>query len=581
MNKPVIRAKNLTKIYRLYHNQRYRLLDAFGLLVNQNGKFDTHTALDNINLEIYRGEKIAIIGRNGAGKSTLLKLICKVIRPTTGEIEISGNVHPLLEIGTGFLPDFTGRENVYAYLANYGVTGQDADQRFAEIVDFSELEEYIDQPAKTYSTGMKMRLMFAASTSIHPDILLLDEVLSVGDAYFTQKSYERIRDLCSENSTLILVTHDIYSAMNICDRFILLDNGKVKADGKSTEIHTTYADSIRKQEEHRLQLKRKKLIENKLNIKKYFYCELRTAESNANIFISDIILYDGNDKLFHLDVSDKKEEDYLITDTKESNWSEITIHKNKYARKFNKYGSIYHKLSFILPFDGDIINNQLKFFMTYYCDRTTVVNVEIQPTFSDDIYKGDLKLHKSDQWDNAILLLKQEKIEINDTFLINHKASRFGTKHIEITDIKFMDINGNETLIFDHDSSMKILMNFRINEENINEKPTICITFFKDGIVRTHRFWTNDILFSFRNSTEGTIEVAVDSIQFTYGTYIISFTIFREGYLEKNNTRRYFSISEGVYDSYFNSHEISINKNETSILLNDVLFTHPARWSLH
>src|SRR3989338_10098497 len=130
MNKPVIKTHNLTKIYKLYHNQRYRLLDAFGLLFKPEGKYDAHTALDNINLEIFQGEKIAIIGQNGAGKSTLLKLICKIIKPSSGDIQVTGTVHPLLEIGTGFLPDFTGKENVYTYLANLGVTREIADQKY-------------------------------------------------------------------------------------------------------------------------------------------------------------------------------------------------------------------------------------------------------------------------------------------------------------------------------------------------------------------------------------------------------------------------------------------------------------------
>lgn len=156
----VIRARDLRKVYRLYSSQHYKFLDMFGLLRKRAGAFTEHAALDGVTLDIRQGEKVAFIGRNGAGKSTLLKLVTRVIEPTSGALEVSGKVQALLQIGTGFHPDFTGRQNVYAYLAQLGVSGREADRQCKEIVEFAELEEYIDQPVKTYSTGMAVRLMF-------------------------------------------------------------------------------------------------------------------------------------------------------------------------------------------------------------------------------------------------------------------------------------------------------------------------------------------------------------------------------------------------------------------------------------
>src|SRR6476646_6560777 len=252
-----IRAASLTKVYRLYSRPSYRFLDMFGLLKAKPGAFTEHTALAGINLEIRRGEKVAIIGRNGAGKSTFLKLVTNVIQPTSGSLRVVGDVHALLQIGTGFHPDFTGRENVRAYLAQLGLSGAAAARRCEDAIAFAELEEYIDQPVKVYSTGMAMRLMFAASTAISPDLLVLDEVLGVGDAYFAQKSYERMRELCDRNgSTLLLVTHDIYSATRMCDRVIWLERGVVAMDGGAADVVKAYAESIRGQEEHRLRMKK-------------------------------------------------------------------------------------------------------------------------------------------------------------------------------------------------------------------------------------------------------------------------------------------------------------------------------------
>ena len=194
-----IRIEGLSKLYRLYQKPVYRLLDLFGLCPATAAYYTEHAALKDVNLAIGRGQKLAIIGRNGAGKSTLLKTITGLVRPTSGTIEVDGQVSNLLQIGSGFHPDFTGRQNVYASLAHQGITGAVAARLFDEILAFAEIEEYIDQPMKTYSTGMCSRLMFASSIVVKPDILIVDEILGVGDAYFSHKSFERMRDLCTND----------------------------------------------------------------------------------------------------------------------------------------------------------------------------------------------------------------------------------------------------------------------------------------------------------------------------------------------------------------------------------------------
>jgi lipopolysaccharide transport system ATP-binding protein len=241
MTDVAIRATDLTKVYRLYSKPAYRFLDIFGMLRDRPGAFTEHAALDRISLEIRRGEKVAIIGRNGAGKSTFLKLITNVIQPTSGTLEVKGEIHALLQIGTGFHPDFTGRENVHAYLAQLGISGADAAHRCADAIAFAELEEYIDQPVKTYSTGMAMRLMFSASTAINPDPLF--DKSCVGDVLRAEELRAHAR--CDRNgSTLLLVTHDIYSATRMQSGHLarngapspwMVDGGGVKA----------YAESIR------------------------------------------------------------------------------------------------------------------------------------------------------------------------------------------------------------------------------------------------------------------------------------------------------------------------------------------------
>ena len=202
-----------------------------------------------------------------------------MIEPTSGTLEVKGKAHALLQIGTGFHPDFTGRENVFAYLAQLGVTGAEAERRYREIVEFAELEEYIGQPVKTYSSGMAVRLMFSTATAITPELLVLDEVLGVGDAYFAQKSYERMRELTEgAGTTLLLVTHDIYSAVKICERIIWIDRGRVLMDGDGPVVIKAYEDSIRQQEEARLRLrKQQRLDANRSSASEHSLLEIQSA----------------------------------------------------------------------------------------------------------------------------------------------------------------------------------------------------------------------------------------------------------------------------------------------------------------
>ena len=256
MSEIVVRAENLTKAYTLYPSSWDRMREILGFRRRPGVDFPQHMAIDGVTLTIRAGEKVAFIGRNGAGKSTLLKLVTGLIEPTSGRLDIRGEAHALLQIGGGFHPELTGRQNAYAYLANFGRSGEAADRAVDDIIGFSELEEYIDQPLKTYSTGMQMRLIFAASTTIAPKLFVVDEVLGVGDGYFQHKSFGRIQELCERNgTTLLLVSHDIYSAAKLCERMIWIDRGRIKFDGDPKTALNLYESSIKEQEEQRLRKK--------------------------------------------------------------------------------------------------------------------------------------------------------------------------------------------------------------------------------------------------------------------------------------------------------------------------------------
>lgn len=227
------------------------MLEALGFPVHKSS-YDEFWAMRNMSLTIQPGERVGLVGRNGAGKSTLLKLIAGLLQPTSGRLIVHGQVQALMELGTGFHPEFTGRENVLSSFAYQGVTGKKALALLEDVLDFSELEDFIDKPVKTYSAGMYSRLAFAAATAIRPEILIIDEILGAGDAYFAGKSAKRMRSLTAEGSTVLFVSHDMSAVQMICDRAVWIERGRIVEDGDPIEVGRSYAASIRKQEELRL-----------------------------------------------------------------------------------------------------------------------------------------------------------------------------------------------------------------------------------------------------------------------------------------------------------------------------------------
>jgi len=206
--------------------------------------FQEFWALKDITFQVKKGEKVGIIGLNGAGKSTLLKLISGVMKPTTGTIKVNGSIAPLLELGGGFDPNYTGRENIYLRGALLGYSKEFMESKFDEIVEFAELEEFIDVPIKNYSSGMKSRLGFSISTMVQPQILILDEVLAAGDAKFRKKSQDRMNSMLNEKTTVILVSHSMAQIRNLCTRALWLEDGRLVMDGPSKEVTESYLKSI-------------------------------------------------------------------------------------------------------------------------------------------------------------------------------------------------------------------------------------------------------------------------------------------------------------------------------------------------
>ena len=229
---------NVYKSFNVYLDKANTLKEK--LLFFTRNKKEKREVLKGINLKIKQGEAVALIGVNGSGKSTLLKLMTKIIYPNKGKIVTNGKLTSMLELGAGFHPDFSGRENIYFNASIFGLTRKEIDERINKIIEFSELEEFIDNPVRTYSSGMYMRLAFSVAINVDADILLIDEILSVGDQHFQEKCFAKMKELKDEGKTMVFVTHSMHSVKEFCTRAVWLHEGEIKMDGGTKEVTEEY-----------------------------------------------------------------------------------------------------------------------------------------------------------------------------------------------------------------------------------------------------------------------------------------------------------------------------------------------------
>jgi hypothetical protein len=302
----VISVKNVEKSFKIYSDKGHTLKERL-LFFKQRNSYTRHEVLKGVTLEIEKGEVIGLVGHNGCGKSTLLKLMTKIIYPDKGKIEINGKISSLLELGAGFHPDMTGRENIYTNASIFGLTKKEIDNRLDDIIVFSELEEFIDSPVRTYSSGMYMRLAFSVAINVDADILLIDEILAVGDARFQAKCFNKMLELKKSGITIVIVSHDLGSIERLCNRAIWIENGKIKDEGIPHDIVAEYLDDImNKDKNEKIKIKPKDKIneqdKNKeeseeKNIKEKENKKDRNRTGNKDVEIIDIKLLNEKDEI--------------------------------------------------------------------------------------------------------------------------------------------------------------------------------------------------------------------------------------------------------------------------------------------
>lgn len=237
-----IEVRNMYKQFKVDYDKAHTLKDK--LLFWKTSHVEIHEVLKNISMDIKKGETVALIGTNGSGKSTLLKLMTKIIFPNKGTVETNGKLTSLLELGAGFHQDFTGRENIYFNASIFGLTRKEIDERIQDIIDFSELGEFIDHPVRTYSSGMYMRLAFSVAINVDAEILLIDEILAVGDQHFQEKCYRKLKELKESDKTIVIVTHSLDVVKDLCDRAVWIYKGELRLDGDPIYVIDEYLKQV-------------------------------------------------------------------------------------------------------------------------------------------------------------------------------------------------------------------------------------------------------------------------------------------------------------------------------------------------
>lgn len=234
----VIEVRNVTKKFKIYHDKGKMLKER--VISWKRNKYEERMVLNGISFSVKKGEALGLIGHNGCGKSTTLKLLTRIMYPTSGTIEIKGRVSSLLELGAGFHPDLSGRENIYINASIFGLTKKEIDKRIKDIIEFSELEEFIDNPVRTYSSGMYMRLAFSVAINVDADVLLIDEILAVGDVNFQVKCFNKLMEIKRSGTTIVLVSHSMDQIEQVCDRCIWLNQGIIQCEGKTRDVNNEY-----------------------------------------------------------------------------------------------------------------------------------------------------------------------------------------------------------------------------------------------------------------------------------------------------------------------------------------------------
>jgi homopolymeric O-antigen transport system ATP-binding protein len=463
------------------------------------------------------------------------------VAPTSGHVDVHGRISNLLQIGSGFHPDFTGRQNVFATLAHQGVVGREAANLFDDIVAFSEIAEYIDQPMKTYSTGMCSRLMFSSAIVTSPEVLIVDEILGVGDAYFAHKSFERMRELSSsEGTTLLLVTHDVYSAMNLCDRFVWIDRGRVQFDGDGRAAVAMYEASIKAQEEQRLRQEnaaRLSIDPRQSADQRHVHVLVRSRNGfalNEPLALESIELAGPGDMSTALRVANGAENWHLLP---ESSLGPAETVGGRPARTLRSTGSIFHKAEWIvtLPAAGCVERMRVRW---HYRGRDIVDAVVCS---ADRTIQVANELGASDEWQEAVFEAARE----NGGVLAPQKQVDYGTGAVRIEGVQFLNAVGRDVVQARHGDPLTIRITARVDSALADRRVTVIVGFRRQGSSYNGSIY--EPARALPDSERCAIDLKLDPMCFGSGKWFVSVGIGKPGLYERPVVN-YFATDPDWYD---------------------------------
>lgn len=578
--------KSVGKMYKLFPSRLDNFLDAINwqrILPLRAPKYNKFWALRGIDLELKKGQRIGILGRNGAGKSTLLKLITGNLAPTEGEIHVNGQIQALMDTGAGFHPEFTGYENVRASLTYLGLSPAQMDEALEDIIDFTELDEFMGQPFKTYSAGMQARLSFATATSIKPDILIIDEVLGAGDGYFLAKSGERIVQLVERNdATVLLVSHSMDQIVRFCDEAIWLDRGRVVQRGPALEVTKAYDQHLRVLNERRL--KAKNLLNRSGNTSigliGYYNTSLLChfivrGGVGARCDVSVATLRENQEALETLYIGDAQDTDpqcaaYLQLDD-QSQWSEpkeCDQHRYRSVCVESANGrEARGSAVFYLYALHDEMN--YSFEVTYRSVDADTVTLEI--------WRDGSILHKealpdaSDGWTTSSIGLEcSEKTEdkSSEDIPTGRAVRRWPSEgSLLIKEVSVWNESNEARSVFTAGESMTVRVDIEARTDGTFPlRPTLSM-YRLDGILVTHLIGEVPMIMRVKKGEQYCLRLDIESLNLGMGTYIFSIAIFGEMIIESQR-----------YDLIDRAYEFEVVTDEPQ--LQGAIFHHPGAWSL-
>lgn len=622
-----VRIRDLSKMYKTYHTKNDKVLDLLNIRNPfKKNNYEEFWALRDINIEIRKGQKIGIIGRNGAGKSTLLKIITGNVKPNTGSMEVNGKVSALLELGTGFHPEFTGRENIFASLAYLGVTRKEAEKQLEEIIEFSELEDFIDKPVKTYSAGMYTRLAFSVSTAISPEILIIDEVLGAGDAYFLNKSIERMKKLTEGGTTVLFVSHDIISVQKMCNEAIWIDNGKIMMKGDTLSVSKEYLYAIRQQEELRLRAKNLKIKQRQLKLLEegdhvkslvgHFIVE--EGSPVAKHPIHSIVLSRNGIKVYELKIGDAMDNNsnrtvFLLVNKGTINWSNSIKIDEKYVRCFEDLGGIYEHAVFMINLpeeDFDFEHPQYTLTIEYKDTSKEKVYVEI---YDGETYNriGNFDNSADNQWKENTFLINESiysnktqdlisqrdefkeqdnekhydkekeqeqeatfssKVEYKPEEIVSRSTNDiYGSGEIVITNVKFLGEELNSQLVFV--SGEKMICRIHFYSKEVIPNLVFVVAIYKlDGTCVVQAISSKDHFYLEKINGKGYVDVIFDPLLLGRGDYIVSTALFKSLNLADSNEPQ-------AYDLHDRRYQIKVEQ-PFGINVELGMICHPIKWGI-